>query len=152
MIGEFNRANPYIVQINETTEPLRLKGIRNMAKFMRSSIAGLLITIILSFFDISWKSRIIMIVFLVFCIVMGYLNMYKVLKISPLPRIIRILYGTQYEKIYVNNEELLKLIQQMSAYSSSLDTALYCNKHMFIILGVIDIITVALDYITKYLF
>ena len=43
-----------------------------------------------------------------------------VIETNPLDEVIRIIYGNEYEKIYVNNEKLLKLIEGIAAFKEKI--------------------------------
>lgn len=117
-----NRQNPYIIQIGENLDPLRLKSIVCIRDFLYRFFYGLLITIIGSIisYKISIYIPIGIILLFLFLGFDGFRNVRKILKSSPLMEITDILYGNQYEKIYVNNERLLNMIENMAGYDALL--------------------------------
>lgn len=139
MIGELNRQNPYIIQITENMEPLRRKSLNAMTLFMRNSIIGFLMMGLGSLFSFSWMIMLILQIIWAYDVVIGYQCIRKIMKSSPLSEITMIIYGNQYEKIYVNNERLLQMIQNMSAFDKSLDVITYYTSKQFKRLFVLSI-------------
>lgn len=117
MIGEFNRENPYVIQIMENIDPMKENALECTKLLIRTLILeGLMsITCAFSFFGI-WP-MFILILYLMATRILSRVSQWKmVVSTNPLEEVIRIVYGNEYEKIYVNNEKLLKLIEGIAAF------------------------------------
>lgn len=121
MIGELNKDNPYVIQLLESYESLELKSIRITREYVHTVIV-IILTALISLFIFLYPLRFAGIIcpaillVTVSTIIFLYKILQDVLNTSPLKEIRRIVYGNQYERIYVNNEKLLKLIQEVTRY------------------------------------
>lgn len=120
MIGEMNRQNPYVIQIIESMEPLKHLAIEKSVVFTRNLIYGFLVNVIFGvvFFSF-WSIPIYLFLFLTQVFIMSMIYRF-VMKHNPLAEITRIIYGNQYEKIYVNNEILLNMIEDIAFFKGML--------------------------------
>jgi len=121
MIGEFNRQNPYVVQIMENIEPLAALTLETTKgftiNFILGSVVGALATVSSIGFKIGCDKFICIYIAYVWIIV----SLFKyIMKRNPNAEATRIIYGNQYENIYVNNELLLELIEDMAGFKNSL--------------------------------
>lgn len=130
MIGEFNKENPYIIQISENIEPLKNQSMQASRIFTRNLIIGFLVSVlsgVLFFYPICIVAFIALwAINMIF--VLGSIFKYTMQR-SPLPEIYRILYGSQYEKIYVNNEKLLQLIEAISSFRGCINQMNVLSKN-----------------------
>ena len=138
MIGELNRQNPYVIQLIENMEPLKHSAIQKSEKFTRNLINGFLVTI--STCILCMEMRIILIYGLIFLmyVMVTTLSFKATMEFNPLSEITRIIYGNQYEKIYVNNEALLKLIERVSYFKGALQVFEKVCNYSFILLTISD--------------
>lgn len=121
MIGEFNRDNPYVIQLLESTESIELTSIKITREFVYTVIVIILSGIFsLLIFLIPFKFAGILFPATATVVIVTILFLYRILQevltSSPLREINQIVYGKQYERIYVNNERLLKLIQEVTNF------------------------------------
>lgn len=121
MIGEFNRDNPYIIQLLESTESIELTSIKITREFVYTVIVIILSGIFsLLIFLMPFKFAGILFPATTTVVIVTILFLYRILQevltSSPLREINQIVYGKQYERIYVNNERLLKLIQEVTNF------------------------------------
>lgn len=121
MIGELNRENPYIIQIIENIEPTQLKVVNTTKRFTQCIMTQILLSIAIVITCFSVEGLILLIGYNVLSILSTYSYLKRGLMYSPLEEINRIIYGSQYERIYVNNEKLLQLIQQLSGFNTTMD-------------------------------
>lgn len=148
-----NRKNPYVIQLKENIEPARRKSIESVEFYLRHALYGLIIGtvgLILSFFVSLWLSGFIVIVYL-YLTISGYKCLISIIKTSPLSEINDVIYGDQYEKIYVNNERLLKMIESVAAYNRAIDVTLkyiisQCKAFRFAIIFEIMVCIVIIGY------
>lgn len=120
MIGEANRQNPYVIQIIESMEPLKHLAIEKSVVFTRNLIYGFLVNTIFGVLTFSlWSIPFYLILFIVQMLSMSLIYRF-VMKHNPLAEITRIIYGNQYEKIYVNNEILLNIIEDVAFFKGML--------------------------------
>lgn len=121
MIGEFNKDNPYIIQLLESTESMELTSIRITREYVHTVIVIILSGLIsLLIFLLPFKFAGIVFPAILTVVIISIIFLYKllhdVLVTSPVKEITQIVYGKQYERIYVNNERLLKLIQEVTKF------------------------------------
>lgn len=143
MIGELNRNNPYVIQLLESTESIELTSIKITREFVHTVIVIILSGIVsLLIFLMPMKFAGIIFPASSTVVVMTILFLYRilqeVLKSSPLREINQIVYGKQYERIYVNNERLLKLIQEVTSFEGKA----YILSRIFKMLRKISIIII----------
>ena len=139
MIGEFNRQNPYVVQIIENMEPLKHKTMNTTITFIKYLLGGFFVSVIfcIGSFSIQYIPFYVFI-FLVDLIV-SFLHFKMTMEINPIAEMTRIIYGNQYEKIFVNNEVLLNIIEDISYFKGMLDSLSESCKHIFIGTSIISI-------------
>lgn len=118
MIGEFNRENPYVIQIMENVDPMKEKALECTKLLIRTLIYETLMsfTCTLMFIGV-WPVFFLCICFMITKILSRIYQWKLVVSTNPVDEITRIIYGNEYEKIYVNNEKLLKLIQAIAAFN-----------------------------------
>lgn len=150
MMGEFNKENPYIIQICENIEPLKVLAMDSARLFTRNLIIGFLVALCSSLLTVSWVHAIIFLVVWGAEVLLTSLSFRYTMQRNPLPEIMRILYGNQYEKIYVNNEKLLQLIEAIAAFKSNLLLLNKINKWAFFQLPIIMIPIVILRWIVFF--
>lgn len=126
MIGEFNRENPYVIQIMENIDPMKEKALECTKMLIRTLIYESLMsfTCTLMFFGV-WPVFFLCICFAITKIISRIYQWRLIMTANPLDEIVRIIYGSEYEKIYVNNEKLLKLIQAIAAFN---EKTIYLSK------------------------
>lgn len=118
MIGEFNRENPYVIQIMETIGPMREKALECTKLLIRTLIYETLMSITCTLMYTGvWPVFFLCICLMTLKIISRIYQWKLVVGTNPLDEVTRIIYGNEYEKIYVNNEKLLKLIQAIAAFS-----------------------------------
>lgn len=124
MIGEHNRDNPYIIQILENLEPLKSKTIESAKAFVKYEIMTFIFTIafILYIRYIEGETYFFILGYWMIISIGTIFIFISTYKRNPIPDITSIIYGNQYEKIYVNNERLLKMIEGMAAFDSRLSS------------------------------
>ena len=117
MIGEFNRENPYIIQIMENIDPMKEKALESTKLLIRTLLVESLMSILCAFSFFGMWPMFILFMCMMIIRALSRLRQWKiVVSTNPLDEIIRIIYGNEYEKIYVNNEKLLKLIEAIAAF------------------------------------
>ena len=151
MIGELNRQNPYIIKLCETIEPARAESVSATNQFVRNVAIAFLTTFLISIFLFNWRF-----ILCLFCIQIAisaheFIMLKYTISLSPLDEITSIIYGQQYEKIYVNNEKLLVLIEDIAIFRGHCKSCIkYLNNALNISI-LICIIFLILNILVKYL-
>ena len=121
MVGEFNRQNPYVVQIIESMEPLKHKTLDASVIFTKYLIYGIFVNITGCVITFSVKHIPFFVLILLCNIMVSSISFKRVMSLNPIGEITRIIYGNQYEKIYVNNEVLLNIIEDIAFFKGMLE-------------------------------
>lgn len=121
MVGEFNRQNPYVVQIIESMEPLKHKTLDASVIFTKYLIYGIFVSITGCVITFSVKHIPFFVLILLCNIMVSSISFKRVMSLNPIGEITRIIYGNQYEKIYVNNEVLLNIIEDIAFFKGMLE-------------------------------
>lgn len=121
MVGEFNRQNPYVVQIIESMEPLKHKTLGTSVVFTKYLIYGILVATAGCVATFSVNHIHFFVLILLCGIMVSSISFKRVMSLNPIGEITRIIYGNQYEKIYVNNEVLLNIIEDIAFFKGMLE-------------------------------
>lgn len=132
MIGEFNRQNPYVVQIIENMEPLKHETMNTTITFIKYLIGGFFVSVIFCIASFSIQSIPYFVFIFLVDLIVSFLHFKMTMRINPIAEMTRIIYGNQYEKIFVNNEVLLNIIEDISYFKGMLNALNGSCKHMFI--------------------
>lgn len=131
MVGEFNRQNPYVVQIIESMEPLKHKTLGTSVIFTKYLIYSILVSITGCVITFSVKHIPFFVLILLCNIMVSSISFKRVMSLNPIGEITRIIYGNQYEKIYVNNEVLLNIIEDIAFFKGMLEILELTCKSIF---------------------
>lgn len=121
MVGEFNRQNPYVVQIIESMEPLKHKTLHASVIFTKYLIYSLFVSIAGCVMTFSVNYIPFFVLIFLCNIMVSSISFKRVISLNPIGEITRIIYGNQYEKIYVNNEVLLNIIEDIAFFKGMLE-------------------------------